>query len=434
MALGRFRFLQRWSSLTAAKAALGADVASLESRDRDLEDYLSSVGLDIDALRALSGYIKGNGAGVFSAQAAPIPATDGGTGQTGYAVGDLLYASTTTALSKLADVATGNALISGGVSTAPAWGKVGLTTHVSGTLPIANGGTGQTSASAALSALGGIVTADRQEFTADGTWTKPAGAKVCIVECVGGGGGGGSGRRGASGANRWGGGGGGGGTRQYAIYAAADLGSTETVTIGQGGAGGAAQTVNSTNGNAGTAGTTTSFGGFLYAYGGAAGAGGTTADGTGGADGLGFLVTGAIQSGYGGDAHVSADGDAGGQNHLAGGGSGGGGGGGVTSGNTPRAGGVGGAHAGAGFTGGTAGTAGASGGAGGNGSGVSAGTALGGGGGGGGGGGSSGTGGDGGDGGAYGAGGGGGGAGTNSNNSGAGGDGADGICVVTTLF
>ncbi|HMC99403.1 MAG TPA: hypothetical protein VKH37_04590, partial [Ferruginibacter sp.] len=37
--------------------------------------------------------------------------------------------------------ATGNALISGGTSTAPSWGKIGLTTHVSGVLPIANGGT-----------------------------------------------------------------------------------------------------------------------------------------------------------------------------------------------------------------------------------------------------------------------------------------------------
>jgi hypothetical protein len=75
---------------------------------------------------------------------APVTAILGGTGQTSYAVGDLLYASTTTALSKLADVATGNALISGGVSTAPAWGKIGLTTHVSETLPIANGGTNAT--------------------------------------------------------------------------------------------------------------------------------------------------------------------------------------------------------------------------------------------------------------------------------------------------
>lgn len=78
----------------------------------------------------------------------PLPATSGGTGQSSYAVGDLLYASTTTALSKLADVATGNALISGGVGVAPSWGKIGLTTHVSGTLPVANGGTGNTTGAA----------------------------------------------------------------------------------------------------------------------------------------------------------------------------------------------------------------------------------------------------------------------------------------------
>ena len=71
-------------------------------------------------------------------------AANGGTGQSSYAVGDLLYASGAAALSKLADVATGNALISGGVGVAPSWGKVALTTHVSGTLPVANGGTGVT--------------------------------------------------------------------------------------------------------------------------------------------------------------------------------------------------------------------------------------------------------------------------------------------------
>ena len=74
--------------------------------------------------------------------AGTLVAANGGTGQSVYAIGDLLYASTTTALSKLADVATGNALISGGVGVAPLYGKIGLTTHVSGTLPVANGGTG----------------------------------------------------------------------------------------------------------------------------------------------------------------------------------------------------------------------------------------------------------------------------------------------------
>ncbi|MFC2254538.1 hypothetical protein ACETRX_33345 [Labrys portucalensis] len=59
----------------------------------------------------------------------------------GFAVGDILYADTTTTLAKLAGVAGGNVLRSGGVGVAPSWGKVGLSTHVSGTLPIANGGT-----------------------------------------------------------------------------------------------------------------------------------------------------------------------------------------------------------------------------------------------------------------------------------------------------
>jgi hypothetical protein len=76
-----------------------------------------------------------------------VPATAGGTGQTSYAVGDLLYADTTTTLAKLPDVATGNALISGGVSTAPSWNKIGLTTHISGVLPVANGGTNASTAS-----------------------------------------------------------------------------------------------------------------------------------------------------------------------------------------------------------------------------------------------------------------------------------------------
>lgn len=74
-----------------------------------------------------------------------LVAANGGTGQTSYAIGDLLVASGATALSKLADVATGNVLISGGVATAPSWGKVSLATHVSGTLAVGNGGTGVTS-------------------------------------------------------------------------------------------------------------------------------------------------------------------------------------------------------------------------------------------------------------------------------------------------
>ena len=74
-----------------------------------------------------------------------IGAVYGGTGFASYTVGDLLYADTTTSLAKLAGAAVGNALISGGVASAPSYGKIGLATHVSGTLPVANGGTGVTS-------------------------------------------------------------------------------------------------------------------------------------------------------------------------------------------------------------------------------------------------------------------------------------------------
>ena len=113
----------------------------------------TSAGTGVTVPTGKYAYVYANGTDVVSAidhipsltLATALAATSGGTGQSSYAIGDLLYASTTTALSKLADVATGNALISGGVSTAPAWGKVGLTTHVSGTLPVANGGTGTTS-------------------------------------------------------------------------------------------------------------------------------------------------------------------------------------------------------------------------------------------------------------------------------------------------
>jgi len=75
----------------------------------------------------------------------PLAETQGGTGYGSYTTGDLLYASSSSTLARLNDVATGNALISGGAGVAPSWGKIGLTTHVSGTLGTANGGTGLTS-------------------------------------------------------------------------------------------------------------------------------------------------------------------------------------------------------------------------------------------------------------------------------------------------
>ena len=101
----------------------------------------------------------------FAGAAGTTPVAGGGTGITSYTTGDMLYASGGGTLAKLLGVATGNALISGGVGVAPSWGKIALTTHVSGTLPVGNGGTGMTSyttgdivAATGASALG-VITA-----------------------------------------------------------------------------------------------------------------------------------------------------------------------------------------------------------------------------------------------------------------------------------
>jgi hypothetical protein len=80
-----------------------------------------------------------------SAVSGILPANNGGTGISTYTTGDLLYASGTNILGSLTSVATGNVLLSGGIGVAPSYGKVDLATTVSGTLPIANGGTNITS-------------------------------------------------------------------------------------------------------------------------------------------------------------------------------------------------------------------------------------------------------------------------------------------------
>ena len=289
-----------------------------------------------------------------------------------------------------------------------------------------------------VSGGGGGGAIDVQAYSADGTWTKPAGAQFVEVIAIGGGGGGGSGRLGAPASTRGGGAGGGGaGITRWMVPAAA-LGATVAVTVGQGGAGGAPQLTSGVNGNAGSPGTAATFGAHVYASGGFGGAGGAgTSAPIGGAGASASIIPG----GVGGNGGAGATGSPTvGASAL--GAAGGGGGGSVTSGNTQQAGANGGAGspflAGAsalaggagGATGGTAGAVGTStsssqpfGGGGGGGGGANHAAA------------GSAPGGDGGDGGSFGAGGGGGGGGTTSTasgQSGEGGAGANGIVYVIT--
>lgn len=73
-----------------------------------------------------------------------LPVPHGGTGQSSYVIGDLLYADTTTSLARLPDVAVGKVLVSGGVGAPPAWGDVPSvsSSNITGVISVANGGTG----------------------------------------------------------------------------------------------------------------------------------------------------------------------------------------------------------------------------------------------------------------------------------------------------
>jgi hypothetical protein len=90
---------------------------------------------------------------------------------------------------------------------------------------------------------------DIQTFTANGTWTKPTGAKAVFVEMWGGGSGGGN-DTGTIGLAY----GGGGGSYLSYLFNADDLGATETVTVGAGGAG---TPVGTDNANGGLGGAST---------------------------------------------------------------------------------------------------------------------------------------------------------------------------------
>lgn len=94
--------------------------------------------------------------------AGTLVAANGGTGQTSYTVGDLLYADTTTTLAKLADVATGSVLISGGVGVAPSY-SASPTLTTSLTTPLLIGGT-TASSTLTLQSTSGAGTTDKILF------------------------------------------------------------------------------------------------------------------------------------------------------------------------------------------------------------------------------------------------------------------------------
>lgn len=173
---------------------------------------------------------------------------------------------------------------------------------------------------------------DVQTFTSTGagTWTKPSGDYDFVrVQVWAGGGSGASGQNGAAG-----GGGGGGGSYAEKTFAIGDLASSESLSVG---AGGAAVSGTNVHGNVGGNSTFSSSSTLITAYGG--GGGGSGNEGGGGGGGIqGVGASGASNTGHGGvpRGYVTStiqSGTAfgttlpGGNGSVAGGGGGGGGGG-----------------------------------------------------------------------------------------------------------
>jgi hypothetical protein len=92
------------------------------------------------------------------------------------ATGDILYASSATVLSRLAkDANSTRVLTNTGTGNIPAWAQVTLTSGVTGTLPVANGGTGITSlASGVATFLGTSSSANLRAALTDETGTGAA--------------------------------------------------------------------------------------------------------------------------------------------------------------------------------------------------------------------------------------------------------------------
>ncbi|MEI8280767.1 MAG: hypothetical protein WCG75_00035 [Armatimonadota bacterium] len=83
-----------------------------------------------------------------------LSVSQGATGISGYAIGDMLTASGSSSLNRLSPGTAGYPIVSNGVGAQPGYAQLNLGVGATGVLNISNGGTGSTTAAGAKTALG----------------------------------------------------------------------------------------------------------------------------------------------------------------------------------------------------------------------------------------------------------------------------------------
>lgn len=213
--------------------------------------------------------------------ASVVPVTAGGTGTgTQFTQGSVVFAGASGIYSQdNAKFFWDDTNFRLGLGTATPTQQLQMTANalIGGTLGVTGVLTGTTINASTAIALNGTPVLDKiniQTFSSTGTYTPTSGTQYAIFELVGGGGGGGS-----ITSNNQGCGGGGSGGYLKAMLTSAQIGASQVVTIGTGGA-------SASNGS------TTSVGTLLSATGGAAGATGSAIGSPGGAGGTPTVSTG----------------------------------------------------------------------------------------------------------------------------------------------
>jgi hypothetical protein len=119
----------------------------------------------VDAYGRITSAANGAAVNLASGVTGTLPTANGGTGQSSVgSVGSLVYSYSSSQYGFTAVGGVGTVLHGTG-DAAPVWSAVSLTGDVSGTLPIGSGGTGATTASAARNALGAAASGINSDIT-----------------------------------------------------------------------------------------------------------------------------------------------------------------------------------------------------------------------------------------------------------------------------